>query len=110
MRLRLKILSRAEEDAQHIFDYISERSSQGASAWWSAFEDATERSLAELTEFGLAPENEPVDSELRQVLFKTPHGRTYRFVFTRVDNELRILRVRGPGQPPLSADEIPDNE
>ena len=82
MTLCLNILPGAEQDAQHIFDHISKRSLQGASAWWFAFEDA----------------------------FKTRHGRSYRFVFTRVGDELRILRVRGPGQPPLQADEMPDNE
>jgi len=35
----------------------------------------------------------------RQFFFKTPHGRTYRGVFTVVDDEIRVLRVRGPGRP-----------
>ena len=52
MTLRLKILPRAEQDAQHIFDYISERSLQGASTWWIAFEDATKRVLDEFTDVG----------------------------------------------------------
>lgn len=110
MTLRLTILPRAEEDVQHIYGYICNRSSQGASAWCAAFEHATKRLADEVPQFGLAPENELVDSELRQALFKTRHGRTYRIVFTCVGDELRILRVRGPGQPPLRADEMPDNE
>ena len=107
MSLRLRILPRAEADAQHIFDFIRERSPQGAIAWWTAFEDAAHRAIADATRFTLAPENESTDFELRQVLFKTRRGRTYRFIFTVVEDELRILRVRGPGQPPLSLDEVP---
>lgn len=110
MTLRLKILPRAEQDAQHIFDYISKRSRQGACAWWSAFERATERVIGDCTYFAHAPENDLVSFELRQVLFKTRYGRMYRFVYTVVGDELRILRVRGPGQPPLQPDEIPENE
>ncbi len=42
----------------------------------------------------------------RPFFFKTPHGRTYRGVFTIVDDEIRVLRVRGPGQPSLEPDEL----
>jgi hypothetical protein len=45
----------------------------------------------------IAPENAEFDFELRQALFKTRHGVPYRCVFTVVDDEVRILRVRGPG-------------
>ena len=107
MSLRLRILPRAEADAQHIFDFIRERSHQGARAWWVAFEDAARRAVSDATRFALAPEDVSTDFELRQVLFKTRRGRTYRFIFTVIDEELRILRVRGPGQPPLALDELP---
>jgi hypothetical protein len=43
---------------------------------------------------------------LRQATFRTRHGRTYRAVFTIVGDQVRILRVRGPGRPPLEADEL----
>ena len=107
MTLRLRILPRAEKDAQHIYDFICERSPQGARAWWAAFEDAAHRAVSDATRFALAPEDRSTELELRQVLFKTRRGRTYRFIFTIVDQELRILRVRGPGQPPLAPDELP---
>jgi plasmid stabilization system protein ParE len=110
MSLRLRILPRAEADAQHIFDYICERSTQGASAWWVAFEDAAHRAVSDATRFAFAPEDSSTELELRQVLFSTRHGRTYRFIFTIVGDELRILRVRGPGQPPLASDELPSEE
>ena len=43
---------------------------------------------------------------LKEALFRTRRGNTYRAVFTIVQDEVRILRVRGPGQPPLQDDEI----
>lgn len=106
MTIGYRILPRAQEDAQYIFDYIKERSPQGAVDWWNAFENAVQNSLRDYVEYPLAPENEFVTYELRQVVFKTRAGRRYRFVFTMVDNEMRILRVRGPGQPGLTADEM----
>jgi hypothetical protein len=50
----------------------------------------------------LAPENEFVAREIRHIVFRTRHGRPYRALFTIVGNEVRILRVRGPGQAPLN--------
>lgn len=106
MTLKLKILPRAQEDVQHIFEYLAERSPQGAADWWEAFESAARHATDGLVEQPLAPENNSTEFELRQVIFKTRAGRRYRFVFTIVANELRVLRVRGPGQPNLKADEV----
>ena len=61
MTFKVKILPRAQLDAQCILDYLADRSPKGAADWWDAFESA---------------------------------------------DELRILRVRGPGQPALKTDEI----
>ena len=106
MTRRVTILPRAEGDAQSIFDWISARSPEGARRWWTALEEAACRVAANPQGYGLAPENDLVSCELRQFLFKTPRGRTYRGVFTVVGTEVRILRVRGPGQPPLERDEM----
>jgi plasmid stabilization system protein ParE len=107
MTLGLRILPRAERDAQVIFDYIAERSPNGAIRWWRAFESAAEKLIDNPNRYGFAAENGLLDYELRQFLFKTLRGRTYRCVFVLVDNEVRVLRVRGPGQPDLESDELP---
>jgi len=44
---------------------------------------------------------------IHQALFKTPRGRRYRIVFELTETEIRILRVRGPGQPPLRRRDVP---
>ncbi len=106
MTFRVSILRRAEQDAQKIFDWIAERSPDGAVRWWSAFVTAAAQLATNPTGRGLAPESELTDYELRQFLFKTRRGRTYRGVFVVVADEVKILRVRGPGQPPLEPDEL----
>ncbi|MGH7200482.1 MAG: hypothetical protein ACREJB_07745, partial [Planctomycetaceae bacterium] len=73
-------------------------------------EEAARRLLTDPLGYGRAREDEFVDWELRQFLFKTPRGRTYRGVFTVVDDEVRILRVRGPSQRDLEPEELLDDE
>ena len=106
MTLKLNIFPRAEKDAQHIFEWIRERSPDGAVRWWRAFEEAAKKASRSPLTHGLAPENGDVPYELRQFLFKTRRGRTYRGVFVVVEDEVRVLRVRGPGQPPLDSLEM----
>ncbi len=107
MSFTLQILPRAEHDAQAIFEYIHARSEDGAVRWWHAFEEAAYALTKNPARYGFAPENAFSKFEIRQFLFKTPHGRTYRGVFVVVRNEVRVLRVRGPGQAELSTDEMP---
>lgn len=104
--LKLKIHPRAYRDAQYIFDYIAERSPDGALRWWAAFDDAANQVVNNPDGYSLAPENETVKHEIRQFLFKTRRGRLYRGVFTVVADEVQLLRVRGPGQSPLQSSEI----
>lgn len=106
MSFHVRIVRRAEQDAQQIFDWLAMRSAEGAIRWWDAFELAVAKLGENPLSYGLAPENELSDMELRQFLFKTRKGRIYRGVFTVSGDEVQILRVRGPGQPPLQADEL----
>lgn len=108
MNFRLRTLRRARSDVDAILHWIARerQSPEGAANWLDAYEQAV-ASLAESPEsHGFAPENDYVDIAVRQFLFRTRHGRMYRGLYTVVDEEVRILRVRGPGQPLLQADEI----
>ena len=107
MSVSIRILPRAKFDFRSILAYIEERSPEGASRWRSAFEEGLGRVSDNPQGLGFAPENERTHYELRQLLFKTQHGLTYRAVFTALDEEVLILRIRGPGQPPLATDEMP---
>lgn len=105
-RYRLKILPRAQEDVAVIYSWLHARSPLGAARWIQAFEVATSRIAESPLEFALAPEAVILNQSVRQVLFKTPKGRTYRAAFLIADDVISVLRVRGPGQPPLASDEI----
>ena len=107
MSLPIRILPRAKMDFCRIFSYIEAASHEGAARWREAFEGGLQRVSDGPEQFGFAPEDQFTHFELRQLLFKTRHGLTYRFVFTVVDDDVFILRLHGPGQPPLEPDEIP---
>jgi plasmid stabilization system protein ParE len=106
MTFQLRILPRAEGDVQHIFDYIHKRSPDGAVRWWEAFQLSAQLAAMHPFRYALSSENVLSSMELRQFLFKTRRGRTYRAVFVVVGDEVRILRVRGPGQAPLTPEEL----
>jgi plasmid stabilization system protein ParE len=106
MTYRVTVLARAETEIETILNWLAERSPRGAARWL----DALEATLQTLTDnphgFGLAAESDLVGYTIRQSFFRTARGRTYRVVFTVVGHDVRILRIRGPGQRPLTADEL----
>jgi plasmid stabilization system protein ParE len=96
----------AEANVDQIIAYLSQRSPQGAAAWWKAWQNllATLRQRPE--SMGLAPESSYYDDEIRQALFKTRRGRTYRALFVVVVDTVHVIHVRGPGQDLVSPDDL----
>jgi plasmid stabilization system protein ParE len=105
MTYRLKITRRAKRDRDACFDYILARSPQGAFRWLDAFEDAAAAVLTH-PHYGVAPESEDQEETIRQKLFGTPHGRTYRLLYVVRDDVIYVIHVRGAGQDVMAADEI----
>lgn len=56
----------------------------------------------------LAPEAEDIGEEIRQTFFRTRAGRTYRALFLIVGDEVRVLRIRGAGQAPVTSEDLGD--
>lgn len=54
----------------------------------------------------IASESDEIGVEVRNVMFRTRAGRTFRALFVVVGDEVRILRIRGSGHPPLSRKDI----
>ena len=106
MSYELVIVEPAEFDVDYIYRFIAERSPRGATSWYQAFEKCLARIVDQPFSCSLAPENSKFTFELRHAIFKTPYGDPYRCVFTVVDNDVRVLRVRGRGQPPLETNDI----
>jgi plasmid stabilization system protein ParE len=107
MPFRVITLGRADRDLVTIARWLLKRSPRGARRWLLAFEEAKDKLRESPLAHGLAPEDSRVDFELRQIFFKTRRGKSYRAVFTVVDDEIRILRVRGPHQRLLRRKEMP---
>lgn len=106
MSFRVHVLARAERELDAILVWLVRRSPQGAARWLAAFEDAKDRLASNPLLCGLAPENDFVDAEIRQAIFKTRRGRRYRALFTIIGEEVRILHIRGPGQRLLTRREL----
>ncbi len=108
MKYHVIVLARARRDVASIYDWIAERSAEGAQRWLDQFEKAA--AALETNPFiaPLAPESGSFDIEIRSIAFRTRAGRTYRAVFTVANDEVRILRVRGPGQPALKPRDVSD--
>jgi plasmid stabilization system protein ParE len=102
-KYRVTVLGTAESDMRRIAHWLAERSEAGARAWLAAYQSMLEALGSRAASFPLAEENGEFDLEIRQAIFKTRKGNPYRAVFTIYGDEVRVLRVLGPGQAPLSA-------
>jgi hypothetical protein len=80
MKYRVVALRRAEIDVRQITQWIAERSMQGAFSWLQAYEELLTRLAEQADAFGPALEEPDCNVPLKQALFRTPHGRTYRVV------------------------------
>jgi plasmid stabilization system protein ParE len=107
MNRTVHILERARADVDAIFNWLVGRSLQGAVSWYLAFHQAIDRIASAAESYGEAPEAHPLNRQLRQAPFKTRRGRVYRIVFEIVENDILVLRVRGPGQAPLRRQDVP---
>ena len=77
----VSIMPRAERDIDSIFSWLLERSPNGARAWLNAFEQALDRMSLSPNSLAMAAEAHSIRPDLKQCLFKTPKGRTYRTIF-----------------------------
>lgn len=90
--------SRATCEIYEIFDWLCDRSPQGAEAWLDSWEQTVQVLRESAGSYGLAPENVDHDVEVRQVLFKPRRGKRYRALYMIDGNKVIVLHVRGHGQ------------
>jgi plasmid stabilization system protein ParE len=106
MSLRVRISRRAERDIREIQDWIKARSIDGARNWLDALDQALAKLPRHATSSAAAAEADDLGIDLRQRLFKTRRGRSYRLLFVVRDETVQVLSVRGPGQDWLRQDDI----
>jgi plasmid stabilization system protein ParE len=106
MSYHVKILARAREDFERVVVWIAERSPEGADRLIMRFEEALARLENNPTIAPIAPESENLGAELRHIMFRTKAGRTFRAIFLILGSEVRVLRVRGAAQPPLTSIDV----
>ncbi len=99
---QVQFTSRANRDVANILNWLQQRSAQGARRWLEAMELIEERLAESPLSFGLADESDSFDEPVRQALFRTKRGNTYRVLFAVRESKVTLLCVRGPGQPPFS--------
>jgi len=98
MKFTVITLRAAERDFHGILEYIAARSKVGAEAWARAFDKALVHLEESADSCPMAAENEHVDFEVREMLFKTRRGLIYRILFTIRENTAIVLHIRGSGQ------------
>ena len=106
MTYRVVTLRRAEADIRSIARWLAKHSQSGAIAWLDAYDGLVEKLRHSASVCGPAAEASDIDLPLKQAFFRTRRGRSYRAIFLIVGDEVRILRVRGPGQDAIEPDEI----
>jgi plasmid stabilization system protein ParE len=106
MSYRIQPSAQAETDIDRIFNWLSERSPDGAARWYESFWDATERLRKFPQSCSLATESKQFPEDVRCMLFGTKKGRTYRALFVVRDDVVHILCVRGPGEKAVKPKDI----
>ena len=105
MTYRVHELKLAQADIRSIFNWIREKSPQGAEAWLDAYEGMIE-GLTRFAAHGVAPENKGAELKVQQVLFRTRRGSVYRALYLVEGGDVYILRVRGKGQAEVRPEEL----
>jgi plasmid stabilization system protein ParE len=98
MGYEVVLLRRAQTDFDAILNWLSINSPAALERWFDSYEKILERLEREPLSFGYAPENEILASSVRHALFRSGRNSVYRLLFLIADNQVRVLRIRGPGQ------------
>jgi plasmid stabilization system protein ParE len=106
MRYKIAVLRRAEADVQTIYNWLKKRSTDGAIRWLDALRDAIQRLTADAATHAKGAESSKLSLDIRESYFKTRHGRRYRIVYLIAGDQIRVLRIRGPGQRPLRRSDL----
>lgn len=106
MTLEVRVSGRADCDADAIFNWLSARSEAGAHRWYQSFLSLLEKLPGLARGCSVASEARMLGDDVRQVLFKTKKGSTYRVLFVLRGETIHIIAVRGSGQAHATPDDV----
>jgi plasmid stabilization system protein ParE len=104
-KYRLIIQPPAFDDLDEACQWISERAPEAAARWFNGFVEALNSLTTSPERCNLAPENDAVEPEIRQLLYGRRSG-VYRALFTITENEVRILHIRHAARQTMTAEEL----
>ncbi|TXT20200.1 MAG: hypothetical protein FD138_4251 [Planctomycetota bacterium] len=110
MTFSVRLVTSAKTDVDDIYGWLLARSAKGAFNWYSSLSARLEKLSQDASGCAVAREAHRLKRDLRETYFKTRYGNRYRMIFTIVESEVRILRVRALGQKLLRAKELPSEE
>ena len=98
----------AVDDLEAAYAWIFERSPQNAAKWFNGFVDAIQSLELNPCRCGIAPENDAVEPEIRQLLYGK-RWNVYRALFTVTEDSVRVLHIRHAAREAMSAHELEDD-
>jgi hypothetical protein len=107
MRFRVDYLPSAERDVRSILRWLADRSPGGAASWYRICIATIDRLETSADTFSLAAENDDHEGrEIREALFKTRRGRTFRIIFLIRGSVVSVPHVRSCDQDVIPPDEL----
>lgn len=101
MTYKVVLTARAEAYLDRIYEQLAEGNPKGAARWYESFWKSVERLNGLPFACALAYEHERFPEEVRNLLFGTRQGRTYRALFVVRGDVAIIVAVRRPGDRPM---------
>lgn len=102
MKLPIAIHQKAQSDIVKILKWLRKRSISGSQRWFVSLNHAIQWISDNPHSPPFASEPALAQLRVREKLFKTRMGRTYRMLYTIEVEGVLILRIRGPRQRPIN--------
>jgi plasmid stabilization system protein ParE len=98
MQFEVLITERAYSDLNEARAFIARHAPEAAEQWYFGCLEALLALEQSPRTWPVAEEGSRFSFELRQFLYRSRNGSVSRALFTIVDNQVRVLAVRRPGQ------------
>jgi hypothetical protein len=93
-------------DLESAREYLRQFAPETADRWYLSVVEALLALETNPASRAIAPEDSAFPFELRQLLIRTKSRHANRALFTIVGNEVRVLAIRRPGQPLITAADL----